>query len=153
MLQYCIYEGEYELKDADLMFMKTTFNDFKLTHLYKYNTRFQLLGAWTKNDVLGPGSYDDWHFMEPYFALHGLFESDTYKIFNSTREILEKVEVIDFAPANLNDILDKQRINLRKQARNVGTVKLSAFIHDAFLLYDLDNVIKKRMLLNWIGIF
>ena len=36
LLQYCIYEGEYELtNDDDLRFIKTTYRDFKLTHLYK----------------------------------------------------------------------------------------------------------------------
>ena len=41
--QYCIYKEEYELTVSDLRFIKTTYNDFKLTHLHKYNTRIQLL--------------------------------------------------------------------------------------------------------------
>ena len=40
-------------------------------------------------------------------------------------------ETID-APSNLRDILDEQRIDLRKKARDIGTVKLSSFIHDTF---------------------
>ena len=43
LLQYCIYEGEYEPTNSDLSFIKATYNDFKLTHLYKYNTGIQLL--------------------------------------------------------------------------------------------------------------
>ena len=58
-LQYSIYKGEYELKNANLIFIKTTFNKFKLTHLCKYNNGIQLLGSWTKSDILGPESYDD----------------------------------------------------------------------------------------------
>ena len=135
MLQYCcIYEGEYELTNSDLNLIKTTYNDFKLMHFYKYNTGVQLLAGWTKNDVIGPKSFDDWHFNEPYFAVDGVYESDVYKIFNSTKDISNTVEIIINAPSNLTNILDKERINIRKKARDVGTVKLSSFIHDTFFL-------------------
>ena len=100
LLQYCIYEGGYELTDSYLNFIKATHNDFKLTYLYKYNMGVQSLDRWAKNYVIGPKSFDDWHFNEPYFALNGVYESDVYKIFNSTKDKLNTVEIID-APSNL----------------------------------------------------
>ena len=79
ILQYCIYEGEYELMDYDLRNIKTTYKDFKLTHLYKYNMDVQLLGGWTKNDILGPKKTDKWEFNKPYFAIDDAFSSDVKK--------------------------------------------------------------------------
>ena len=58
------------------------------------------------------------------------------------RNILNANEAIS-VPANLNDILDKQIINLREKSEIVRTVKLSSFIHDMFFLYDLGNIITK----------
>ena len=83
-----------------------TYRDFKVTHLYKYNTGVQLL--W------GSKKYDEWEFNETYFAIDGHFENDVNKIFNSTKNISNAIETID-APSNLNNILDKQRIGLRKK--------------------------------------
>ena len=134
LLQNCIYEGENELTDSDLNLIKTSSNDFKLTHIYKYNTGVQILGGeggWKKHVVIGQKSFDDWHFNEPYFAIDGVYESDVYKIFNSTKDISNTVEIID-ATSNLKIILDKERIGVRKKARDVGTVKLLSFIHDTF---------------------
>ena len=45
LLQNCIYEGENELTDSDLNLIKTSSNDFKLTHIYKYNTGVQIPGG------------------------------------------------------------------------------------------------------------
>ena len=114
LLQYCIYEGEYEPTNSDLSFIKATYNDFKLTHLYKYNTGFNFFGGWAKNDIIGSKSFDDWHFNEPYFAIDGVYESDVYKIFNSTKDISNTLETID-ATSNLQDIFDKERRNIRKK--------------------------------------
>ena len=94
MLQYCIYEEEYELKE-----------------LYGGPSSWRV---WTKFNFIGPKSFDDWHFNEPYFAIDGVYESDVNKTFNSTKDISNTVEIID-APSNLKYILDKQRTNIRKK--------------------------------------
>ena len=131
LLQYCIYEGEYELKKLDLRHIKTTYGDFKLTHLYKYNSSIQLLRGWTRNDIIGPKKADKWEFNEPYFAIDGELDSSLKEVFNSTRNILNTNETIK-PLANLKDVLEKQRINLRKKQKSIRAVKLSSFIHDTF---------------------
>ena len=92
LLQYCIYEGKYELKESGFRYIKADYGIFKLTHLCKYNTDVQILGGWPSKSIIGPKKADEWEFSKPYFAIDGEFDLNVKEIFNSTRNISKYIE-------------------------------------------------------------
>ena len=70
-VQYCVYFGEYELKDSEIQGMKATCADYNMTHLCKFNSGVQILVYWTENNVISSQKFDEYQFNKPHFVLSG----------------------------------------------------------------------------------
>ena len=81
-LQYCVYLGQLELILREISHIRGTYADFNLTHLYKYSSGVQIMGYWTRHDVISSDMYDEYEFKKPHFMLSDDFDSKTKNNFN-----------------------------------------------------------------------
>ena len=93
-LQYCMYLGECKLTPGETSHIRATYIVFNLKHLYKHKSSIQLLGYWTRHNVISREMYGECKFDESHFMLNDDFNSETKNVFNSTKNISSKEEKV-----------------------------------------------------------